>query len=66
MRERILVDATMITAPQLTKNKKKERDSEMVPQRKKNQYYFGMKVHIGVDDKYTLVHTLKTTTAKAS
>jgi len=46
-----IVDATIISAPSSTKNKKKERDPEMHQTRKGNQYYFGLKAHIGVDSK---------------
>ena len=64
MREGTLVDATIIEAPKSTKNKDKKRDSEMSSTKKGNNYYFGMKAHIGVDQNHTLVHTLETTTAK--
>ena len=33
---------------------------------KGNQWYFGMKAHIGVDDQSGLVHALTGTTAKGS
>jgi hypothetical protein len=36
-------------APSSTKNEKGERDPEMHQTKKGNQWYFGMKVHIGVD-----------------
>jgi len=58
-----LVDATIISAPSSTKNKDKARDPEMTQTRKGNQWYFGMKVHIGTDRK-GVVHTVATTTAK--
>ena len=58
-----LVDATIIRAPASTKNKDKARDPEMSQTRKGNQWYFGMKVHIGTDRK-GITHTLTTTTAK--
>lgn len=44
-----IVDATIIQAPSSTKNEKKERDPEMRSTKKGNQYYFGLKTHIGVD-----------------
>jgi activator of 2-hydroxyglutaryl-CoA dehydratase len=44
-----IVDATLINAPSSTKNKNKERDPEMHQTRKGNEWYFGMKCHIGVD-----------------
>jgi IS5 family transposase len=58
-----LVDATIISAPSSTKNKDKARDPEMTQTRKGNQWYFGMKVHIGTDRK-GITHTVTTTTAK--
>ncbi len=40
-----------------TKNEDKERDPAMHQTRKGNQWYFGMKAHIGVDSKEgTLLH----------
>jgi len=58
-----LVDATIISAPSSTKNNDKARDPEMSQTRKGNQWYFGMKVHIGTDRK-GIAHTVTTTTAK--
>lgn len=58
-----LVDATIVSAPSSTKNKAKARDPEMTQTRKGNQWYFGMKVHIGTDRK-GITHTVTTTTAK--
>lgn len=66
MREGTIVDATIIKAPSSTKNQEKKRDPEMSSTKKGNNYFFGMKMHIGVDNKNGLVHTLKTTTAKTS
>ena len=60
-----LVDATIISAPGSTKNARRTRDPEMSQTRKGNQWYFGMKAHIGTDRK-GIVHTLTTTTAKAA
>lgn len=56
-------DATIIDAPSSTKNEKRERDPEMHSTRKGNQWYFGMKAHIGVDSTSKIVHTLVTTAA---
>ena len=64
MREGTIVDATIIKAPSSTKNKSKKRDPEMSSTKKGNEWFFGMKAHVGVDDKSGLVHTLKTSTAK--
>lgn len=58
-----LVDATIINAPSSTKNEDRQRDPEMSQTRKGNQWYFGMKVHIGADRR-GIVHTVTTTTAK--
>jgi len=44
-----IVDATIIDAPSSTKNREGKRDPEMHQTRKGNQWYFGMKAHIGVD-----------------
>lgn len=44
-----IVDATIINAPSSTKNKEGKRDPEMHQTKKGNQWYFGMKIHAGVD-----------------
>ncbi len=61
-----IVDATIIHAPSSTRNEKKERDPEMHQTRKGNQWYFGMKAHIGVDSKEGTVHSLCSTAASVS
>jgi IS5 family transposase len=61
--EGTIMDATIIAAPSSTKNKEKKRDPDMHQVKKGNQYYFGMKVHIGVDKDSKLVHSLATTAA---
>ena len=58
-----VVDATIINAPNSTKNKKRERDPEMHQTRKGNQWFFGMKAHIGVDKDSGLIHSVVTTAA---
>ena len=58
-----IVDATIIAAPSSTKNKAKARDPEMHQTRKGQQWYFGMKLHIGVDSKTKLIHSMTTTAA---
>ena len=58
-----IVDATIINAPSSTKNKDKQRDPEMHQTRKGNQWYFGMKAHIGVDSKTTMIHSVVATAA---
>jgi len=57
-----IVDATIITAPSSTKNATNTRDPEMKQTRKGQQWYFGMKVHIGTDTR-GLVHSLTTSDA---
>jgi len=52
-----IVDATLIAAPPSTKNQEQSRDPEMHQSKKGNQWYFGMKLHIGVDSDSGLVHS---------
>ena len=59
-----IMDATLIAASPSTKNEARKRDPDMSQSKKGNQWYFGMKAHIGVDAKTGLVHTVKTTTGK--
>jgi len=61
-----IVDATIINAPSSTKNAEKKRDPEMHQTRKGNQWYFGMKMHTGVDDGFGLVHTVRATSANVA
>ena len=56
-----VVDATLIAAPSSTKNSSGQRDPEMKQSRKGQQWYFGMKCHIGVDVASGLVHTVRGT-----
>ena len=63
MRQGTIVDATIIAAPPSTKNKEKARDPEMHQTKKGNQWYFGMKAHIGVDLVSGVVHRLVGTAA---
>ena len=63
MRQGTIVDATLIAAPSSTKNKEGKRDPEMHQTKKGNQWYFGMKVHIGVDKDSGLIHSVVTTAA---
>ena len=58
-----IVDATIIGAPSSTKNKDGKRDPEMHQTRKGNQWYFGMKAHVGVDSKTKLIHSVAATAA---
>lgn len=58
-----IVDASIINAPSSTKNKDKARDPDMKQTRKGNQWYFGMKTHIGVDSQTRLIHSVVVTPA---
>lgn len=62
MRSGTIVDATIIHAPSSTKNKLKQRDPEMKQTKKGNQWYFGMKAHVG-STKRGIIHSLTTTSA---
>jgi IS5 family transposase len=66
LREGTLVDATLIAAPPSTKNQDKKRDPEMHQTKKGNQWYFGMKAHIGADRDSKLVHTVVVTAANVA
>jgi len=66
LRAGTLVDATLIAAPSSTKNKERQRDPEMHQTKKGNQWYFGMKAHIGADRDSTLVHTVVATAANVA
>jgi IS5 family transposase len=63
MRQGTIVDATLIAAPSSTKNTDGKRDPDMHQTKKGNQWYFGMKVHIGVDKDSGLIHSVVTTAA---
>lgn len=58
-----IVDATIIGAPSSTKNADKKRDPEMHQTKKGQQWYFGMKLHIGVDSQTGLAHSAMVTAA---
>ena len=66
LRQGTIVDATLINAPSSTKNKEGKRDPEMHQTKKGQQYYFGMKAHIGVDDESGLVHSVVGTAANVA
>jgi len=63
LKEGTLMDATIIEAPSSIKNKSGQRDPEMHPTKKGNQWHFGMKAHIGVDARTGLTHSFTTTAA---
>jgi IS5 family transposase len=58
-----IVDATIISAPPSTKNKDRKRDPDMSQTKKGNQWYFGMKAHIGVDSRTRVIHAVAATAA---
>ena len=58
-----IVDASLIGAPSSTKNADKARDPDMHQTRKGQQWYFGMKLHVGVDSRTGLVHSAGVTAA---
>ena len=62
----IVVDATLIAAPTSTKNKDQARDPDMHSSKEGNQWYFGMKTHIGADAESGLVHTVRGTSGHVS
>ena len=66
LRQGTIVDATLIHAPSSTKNKDGKRDPEMHQTKKGNQYYFGMKAHIGADSESGLVHSVVGTAANVA
>ena len=61
-----IVDATIIHAPSSTKNREQQRDPAMHQTKKGNQWYFGMKAHVGVDSKTKLIHTVVATAANVA
>ena len=58
-----IVGASIINAPSSTKNRDRARDPDMHQTKKGNQWYFGMKLHIGVDSKTKRVHSAVATAA---
>jgi len=61
-----IVDATILHAPTSTKNQEQQRDPEMHQTKKGNQWYFGMKAHVGVDSKTKIIHTAVATAANVA
>ena len=66
LRAGTVVDATLIAAPSSTKNASGERDPEMHQSKKGNQWFFGMKAHIGADAESGLVHTVRGTSGNVN
>jgi len=61
-----IVDATIIDAPTSTKNADRRRDPEMKQTKKGNEWFFGAKLHVGVDAGTGYVHTVEVTAANVS
>jgi IS5 family transposase len=61
-----IVDATILHAPSSTKNRQEQRDPEMHQVKKGNQWYFGMKAHLGVDADTKLIHSAQATAANVA
>ena len=66
LREGTIVDATILDAPASTKNRAQARDPEMHQVKKGNQWYSGMKAHIGVDAATGLGHSVAATPANVA
>jgi IS5 family transposase len=66
MRSGTIVDATIINAPPSTKNAEHARDGDMHQTKKGNEWYFGMKAHVGADAESGLVHSITTTSANVA
>src|SRR3981189_1956664 len=65
LRSGTIVDATIIAAPSSTKNASATRDPEMKQARKGRNWHFGMKLHIGADQR-GIVHTVRATAASVA
>jgi IS5 family transposase len=61
-----IVDATLIDAPTSTKNADKQRDPEMHQVKKGNEWYFGARLHAGVDAGTGYIHSVELTAANVS
>jgi IS5 family transposase len=61
-----IVDATIINAPSSTKNADKARDPDMHQTKKGNQWYFGMKAHLGIDSRTKIIHAVVATAANVA
>ena len=66
LRTGTILNATLIAAPSSTKNGIKSRDPEMHQTKNDDQWYCGIKAHIGVDADSGLVHTVRATTANVN
>jgi IS5 family transposase len=66
LKQGTVVDATLVAAAPSTKNQEKARDPEMKQTKKGNQWYFGMKTHVGADAATGLVHSVAVSSANES
>ena len=66
MRGGTIVDATIIEAPTSTKNAEGKRDPEMHSVKKGNQWYFGERLHVGVDAGTGYIHSCEVTAANVN
>ena len=66
LRTGTVVEATLIAAPSSTKSAGGTRGPEIYQIKKANQWYFGMKAHIGADAESGLVHTVRGTEANVN
>ncbi|MGH9206059.1 MAG: IS5 family transposase [Acidimicrobiales bacterium] len=58
--------AGIINAPSSTKNANKSRDPDMHQTKKGNQWYFGMKAHLGIDSRTKIIHAVVATAANVA
>ena len=56
-----IVDVILLAAPSSTKKKQWKRDTEMHQTKKGNQWYFGMKIHAGVEKDSGMIHSVLVT-----
>ena len=66
IRQGSIVDSAHIQAPCSTKNKEGKSDPEMHQSRKGNQWFFGMKCHVGVEKDSGLIHSMAVTVSNVS
>jgi len=64
LREGTSMAASSIGSPSSRKHRRREGDPEMQRTKKGNQWRYGMKLHIGVDDQTGVAHRVATTAAK--
>ena len=57
LKQGTIVDATIISAPQSTKNKNRRTDPEMHYTQNNRKWFFGMKLHIGIDKESGIAHS---------